>query len=121
MAARDFINGMHLKVGDRFGKVVKRSHLRASRLSISCSRSKRARSLQFFSQRKNRNYNPPIRALCHELVLGVLRWQLWLDKIVEHYAKRSHREFGSGCSHRAATRSLSTSFFDSHSRVGGGQ
>lgn len=28
------------------------------------------------------------RALVHELVLGVLRWQLFLDKIVEHFAKR---------------------------------
>ncbi len=28
------------------------------------------------------------RALCHELVLGVLRWQLHLDKLIEHYAKR---------------------------------
>lgn len=28
------------------------------------------------------------RALTHELVLGVLRWQLWLDKIVEHFSKR---------------------------------
>ena len=28
------------------------------------------------------------RALTHELVLGVLRWQLLLDKIVEHYSKR---------------------------------
>jgi 16S rRNA (cytosine967-C5)-methyltransferase len=28
------------------------------------------------------------RALCHELVLGVLRWQLRLDKIVEHFSKR---------------------------------
>jgi 16S rRNA (cytosine967-C5)-methyltransferase len=32
---------------------------------------------------------PADRALCHELVLGVLRWQLWLDKLVEHYAKRA--------------------------------
>ena len=32
---------------------------------------------------------PADRALCHELVLGVLRWQLWLDKLIEHYAKRS--------------------------------
>ena len=32
---------------------------------------------------------PSDRALCHELVLGVLRWQLWLDKVVEHYAKRA--------------------------------
>ena len=28
------------------------------------------------------------RALCYELVLGVLRWQLWLDKVLEHYAGR---------------------------------
>jgi 16S rRNA (cytosine967-C5)-methyltransferase len=28
------------------------------------------------------------RALCHELVLGVLRWQLLLDKIVEHFSQR---------------------------------
>jgi 16S rRNA (cytosine967-C5)-methyltransferase len=28
------------------------------------------------------------RALCHELVLGVLRWQLLLDRIVEHFSKR---------------------------------
>jgi len=31
---------------------------------------------------------PADRALCHELVLGVLRWQLRLDKIVEHLSKR---------------------------------
>lgn len=31
---------------------------------------------------------PADRALCHELVLGVLRWQLRLDKIVEHFAQR---------------------------------
>ena len=28
------------------------------------------------------------RALCYELVLGVLRRQLWLDKLIEHYARR---------------------------------
>jgi 16S rRNA (cytosine967-C5)-methyltransferase len=28
------------------------------------------------------------RALCYELVLGCLRRQLWLDKLIEHYAKR---------------------------------
>ena len=28
------------------------------------------------------------RALCHELVLGVLRWQLKLDHVVEHYSNR---------------------------------
>ena len=32
---------------------------------------------------------PADRALTHELVLGVLRRQLWLDKIVEHFSKRS--------------------------------
>ena len=31
---------------------------------------------------------PADRALCHELVLGVLRWQVNLDKIVEHCSKR---------------------------------
>jgi 16S rRNA (cytosine967-C5)-methyltransferase len=31
---------------------------------------------------------PADRALCHELVLGVLRWQLLLDKIVEHCSER---------------------------------
>lgn len=29
------------------------------------------------------------RALAHELVLGVLRRQLWLDKTIEHFAKRA--------------------------------
>jgi 16S rRNA (cytosine967-C5)-methyltransferase len=28
------------------------------------------------------------RALCHELVLGVLRNQLWLDRIIGHFAQR---------------------------------
>ena len=28
------------------------------------------------------------RALCHELVLGVLRRQLWLDRVLGHFAKR---------------------------------
>ena len=32
---------------------------------------------------------PTDRALCHELVLGVLRWQGYLDKIIEHFSKRS--------------------------------
>ena len=34
------------------------------------------------------NLKPADRALCHELVLGVLRWQLWLDRVVEHFSKR---------------------------------
>ena len=32
---------------------------------------------------------PADRALTHDLVLGVLRWQLLLDKIVEHFSKRT--------------------------------
>src|SRR5437764_10465826 len=32
------------------------------------------------------------RALCYELVLGTLRWQLWLDKLIEHYAGRAVAE-----------------------------
>ena len=32
------------------------------------------------------------RALCYELVLGGLRWQLWLDKLIEHYAGRAATE-----------------------------
>lgn len=33
--------------------------------------------------------SPPNRALCHELVLGVLRWQLWLDRLAEFYLGRN--------------------------------
>ena len=33
--------------------------------------------------------NAPDRALAHELVLGVLRWQLWLDRVIEQCAKRA--------------------------------
>lgn len=29
------------------------------------------------------------RALAYELVMGVLRWQLWLDRLMEHYSGRS--------------------------------
>jgi len=29
------------------------------------------------------------RALCHELVLGVLRRKLWLDRVIEHFTDRS--------------------------------
>jgi 16S rRNA (cytosine967-C5)-methyltransferase len=35
---------------------------------------------------------PLDRALCHELVMGVLRWQLWLDKLIEYYAGRKIAE-----------------------------
>jgi len=31
---------------------------------------------------------PLDRALCHELVMGVLRRQLWLDRLIEYYADR---------------------------------
>jgi 16S rRNA (cytosine967-C5)-methyltransferase len=32
--------------------------------------------------------SPADRALCHELVMGVLRNRLWLDALIEHYANR---------------------------------
>lgn len=32
--------------------------------------------------------NAKDRALCHELVLGILRRQLWLDRTIEHFAAR---------------------------------
>ena len=35
---------------------------------------------------------PADRALCHELVLGVLRRQLWLDRLLEHYSNRKVAE-----------------------------
>jgi 16S rRNA (cytosine967-C5)-methyltransferase len=31
---------------------------------------------------------PDDRSLCHELVLGVLRWRLWLDSAIEHFSGR---------------------------------
>jgi transcription termination factor NusB len=37
---------------------------------------------------KEPELNQVDRALCHELVMGVLRWQLKLDKLIEHFAKR---------------------------------
>ena len=39
---------------------------------------------------------PADRALCHELVLGVLRWQLRLDKILEHFSKRTVENLDQG-------------------------
>lgn len=33
------------------------------------------------------------RALCHELVLGVLRRRLWLDRVIEHLAEREVDQF----------------------------
>jgi len=39
---------------------------------------------------------PADRALCHELVLGVLRWQLLLDKIVEHFTQRRGERLDTG-------------------------
>jgi 16S rRNA (cytosine967-C5)-methyltransferase len=39
---------------------------------------------------------PADRALCHELVLGVLRWQLTLDKILEHFSKRAVESLDQG-------------------------
>jgi 16S rRNA (cytosine967-C5)-methyltransferase len=39
---------------------------------------------------------PVDRALCHELVLGVLRRQLFLDRIVEHFSKRPVESLDAG-------------------------
>ncbi len=36
------------------------------------------------------------RALSHELVMGVLRWQLQLDRIIEHYSNRKVRSLDPG-------------------------
>src|SRR4051794_28921342 len=32
--------------------------------------------------------SPADRSLSHELVLGVLRWRLWLDCVIEHFSRR---------------------------------
>ena len=37
---------------------------------------------------KAQTLQPKDRGLCHELVLGVLRRQLWLDHLIEHYSDR---------------------------------
>jgi 16S rRNA (cytosine967-C5)-methyltransferase len=36
---------------------------------------------------------PNDRALCHELVLGVLRWRLWLDRSLEYFSNRKVGDF----------------------------
>jgi len=41
---------------------------------------------------KQEELKSPDRALCHELVMGVLRQQLWLDRLIEHYAGRKIAE-----------------------------
>jgi 16S rRNA (cytosine967-C5)-methyltransferase len=38
--------------------------------------------------RPDAELNPKDRGLCHELVLGVLQRQLWLDRTIEHFAGR---------------------------------
>jgi 16S rRNA (cytosine967-C5)-methyltransferase len=37
---------------------------------------------------KEPELEPADRALCHELVMGVLRRQLWLDHLIRHYSNR---------------------------------
>ncbi len=41
---------------------------------------------------KEAELKPHDRALCHELVMGALRRQLWLDWLIEHYANRKVAE-----------------------------
>jgi len=42
--------------------------------------------------KREQELTPLDRALCHELVMGVLRWQLWLDRLIEYYANRKVAE-----------------------------
>jgi len=37
---------------------------------------------------KEPELEPRDRALCHELVMGVVRWQLWLDRLAEYFTRR---------------------------------
>ena len=41
---------------------------------------------------KEDNLTPPDRGLTHELVLGVLRHQLWLDRLAEYYTQRKSEQ-----------------------------
>jgi len=41
---------------------------------------------------KEENLSPADRALTHELVLGVLRNQLWLDRLADHYSNRKSEQ-----------------------------
>ena len=114
------INGMHVKVGERFGKIKEISPARLAAFNILQQVETGAFSSILLAAEEPR-LQPADRALCHELVLGVLRWQLHLDKIVEHFAKRRIESLDPACSHRAATRSLPASFLNSHTCLGGGE
>ena len=41
---------------------------------------------------REENLSPADRALTHELVLGVLRNQLWLDRLADHYSNRKSEQ-----------------------------
>ena len=41
---------------------------------------------------REQKLSPPDRSLCHELVMGVLRRQLWLDRVVEQFSGRKSEE-----------------------------
>ena len=41
---------------------------------------------------KEESLSPADRALTHELVLGVLRNQLWLDRLADHYSNRKSEQ-----------------------------
>lgn len=45
---------------------------------------------------REQELGPLDRALCHELVMGVLRRQLWLDRLIEFYANRKVSEMDVG-------------------------
>jgi 16S rRNA (cytosine967-C5)-methyltransferase len=42
---------------------------------------------------RDQELGPLDRALCNELVMGVLRRQTWLDRLIEYYAKRKVGDF----------------------------
>ena len=45
---------------------------------------------------KDEELDPRDRALSHELVLGVLRWQLWLDRLAESFTNRPTEDLDVG-------------------------
>ncbi len=45
---------------------------------------------------REQKLSPADRALCHELVMGVLRHRLWLDRSIEHFANRRFEELDAG-------------------------
>ena len=99
MSVRDFLNGARLKCRREIGMSAgAKSKPAGSKTARSVSPARRA-AFHFLRRVEEENAYASVllaasdeemraedRALCHELVLGVLRWQLWLDSLIEHYA-----------------------------------